>query len=161
MKDVELPAEFDGVNPKAVRIMAAEGRVNFLPEYMTDKHRLDPLLISHVENQTKVSRKEQLEMYDSIAALRPKFEAIAREFDAVIAPSVPGQAPEGLERTGDARMCGIWTALHMPVINIPGFASDIGMPIGLSLVAPRSVFRFNLMDYIADEPGTRMCVCYQ
>lgn len=28
-------------------------------------------------------------------------------------------------------------ALHNPVINIPGFAGENGMPIGLSLVAPR------------------------
>jgi NCS1 family nucleobase:cation symporter-1 len=28
-------------------------------------------------------------------------------------------------------------ALHVPVINIPGFAGENGMPIGLTLVAPR------------------------
>ena len=28
-------------------------------------------------------------------------------------------------------------ALHTPVVNIPGFKGDNGMPIGVSLVAPR------------------------
>jgi Asp-tRNA(Asn)/Glu-tRNA(Gln) amidotransferase A subunit family amidase len=28
-------------------------------------------------------------------------------------------------------------ALHVPVISIPGFAGENGLPIGLSLVAPR------------------------
>lgn len=28
-------------------------------------------------------------------------------------------------------------ALHNPVINIPGFRGEHGLPIGLSLVAPR------------------------
>lgn len=28
-------------------------------------------------------------------------------------------------------------ALHTPVINIPGFAGEDGMPVGVSLVAPR------------------------
>ena len=137
MIDVDLPAEFDGVLPKVVRVMAAEGRVNFLPEYMIAKDKLDSLLISHVENQTKISRREQLDMYDSIAALRPKIDAVAREYDAIITPSVPGEAWVGQERTGDARFCGMWTALHVPCVNIPGFASENGMPIGLTLVAPR------------------------
>lgn len=135
--DVELPSEYDDVFGRTVRIMAAEGRVNFLPEYMIDKDGLDSLLISHVENQTKISRKEQLQLYDSVAALRPKFDALAQEYDAIITPSVPGEAPLGIEKTGDARLCGLWTALHVPVVQVPGFASESGMPIGLSLVAPR------------------------
>ena len=28
-------------------------------------------------------------------------------------------------------------ALHTPVVNIPGFKGEHGMPIGLSLIAPR------------------------
>jgi Asp-tRNA(Asn)/Glu-tRNA(Gln) amidotransferase A subunit family amidase len=31
----------------------------------------------------------------------------------------------------------LFQALHTPVINIPGFKGENGMPIGLSLVAPR------------------------
>lgn len=31
----------------------------------------------------------------------------------------------------------IWTALHVPVINVPGFVGETGMPVGLSLVAGR------------------------
>lgn len=28
-------------------------------------------------------------------------------------------------------------ALHTPVLNVPGFKGDSGMPVGVSLVAPR------------------------
>lgn len=135
--DIELGPEFDGVLPKTVRLMAAEGRVNFIPEYMIAKDKLDDLLVSHVENRTNISRKEQLEIYDTIAALRPKFDALAREYDAIVTPSVPGEAWLGIQRTGDARFCGTWTALHVPCVQVPGFASESGMPIGLTLVAPR------------------------
>jgi Asp-tRNA(Asn)/Glu-tRNA(Gln) amidotransferase A subunit family amidase len=135
--DVDLPVEFNDVMPRTVRLMASEGRVNFLPEYMVSKDKLDPLLISHVENQTKISRREQLDIYDAMAALRPKLDAIAGQYDAIVTPSVPGEAWVGIERTGDARFCALWTSLHVPCINIPGFASESGMPIGLTLVAPR------------------------
>ncbi|KAJ4125155.1 hypothetical protein NW765_015545 [Fusarium oxysporum] len=31
----------------------------------------------------------------------------------------------------------MWSGLHAPVLNVPGFKGDHDMPIGLSLVAPR------------------------
>lgn len=31
----------------------------------------------------------------------------------------------------------MWTILHPPTINVPGFAGENGMPIGLTLVGPR------------------------
>jgi Asp-tRNA(Asn)/Glu-tRNA(Gln) amidotransferase A subunit family amidase len=31
----------------------------------------------------------------------------------------------------------MWTILHTPVINIPGFKGPNGCPLGLSLVTPR------------------------
>lgn len=31
----------------------------------------------------------------------------------------------------------LFQALHTPVVNIPGFKGENGLPIGLSLVAPR------------------------
>ena len=33
--------------------------------------------------------------------------------------------------------CSSWTILHTPALNIPGFAGENGMPIGLTAVAPR------------------------
>lgn len=31
----------------------------------------------------------------------------------------------------------MWSVLHTPVINVPGFKGPNGMPIGLTLVGPR------------------------
>lgn len=31
----------------------------------------------------------------------------------------------------------MWTILHAPSLNVPGFAGENGMPIGLTLVGPR------------------------
>lgn len=31
----------------------------------------------------------------------------------------------------------MWTVLHQPVLNVPGFKGANGLPIGLSLIAPR------------------------
>ena len=139
--DIDMPPEFDDIPGIRHRyVQNGEARANFLAEYMMEKDGLDPLLIGHVENVTNISRRMQLDAYDSLAALRPVVDRLARQYDAIVTPSVPAEAPMGTKWTGDARFCSMWTILHVPCVNVPGFASENGMPIGLTLVAPR--FRY-------------------
>jgi amidase len=119
--------------------MHQEGAVNLLYESFDPSHRsvLDTHMIRWLENPDGVTKKDLLHAMDSIAALRPTFDRLAEQYDAIVTPSTFGSAPVGLESTGDMRFNAMWTALHVPVLNVPGFASAEGMPIGLSLVAPR------------------------
>ncbi|KAK9896815.1 glutamyl-tRNA amidotransferase subunit A [Cystobasidium minutum MCA 4210] len=136
--DLELPSEFNKAAKWHEHVLAGEGRISFLTHYRKDKAAMDPFIQAHVERpNTKLSRAEQLAAYDGTAALRPIIDSIASEYDAIITPSVPDEAPEGLVSTGTAVFNLMWTILHTPVTNIPGFAGSNGMPIGLSLVAPR------------------------
>lgn len=138
VEEVDLPAAFNRIGGyRHLHIMNGEGRVNFLPEYMLDSTKLDPNIKGHVENSGKITRKMLLHALDSLAALRPLIDSIASDYDALITPSVPGEAPMGLEYTGQARFCEMWTVLHVPCVNVPGFASENGMPVGLTLVGPR------------------------
>jgi hypothetical protein len=71
-------------------------------DYLYGKEKLDEMMIGHVNNVSKLSRKEQLEAYDGCGRLRPVWDEIASKYDAVITPSVPDIAPSGLGNTGDA-----------------------------------------------------------
>ncbi|KAI0853484.1 amidase signature enzyme [Daldinia vernicosa] len=137
VEEIELPAEFDRVPEWHGIILDADARTTFLPEYRFAKEKLTSLLVDHVENKSQTSRAAQLEAFDGVAALRPRFDAIAGKYAAVLTPSVVDEAPVGTEFTGDPAFNKMWTALHVPVVNIPGFKGENGMPIGLSLVAPR------------------------
>ncbi|VTT78619.1 unnamed protein product [Fusarium fujikuroi] len=135
--ELELPSTFDDV-PEWYRIgLHTEGRTSFLPEYRVGKDRIGQVLIEHVENSDNFTRKTQLMASDSLAAMRPVFDFIASQYAAIITPSVPDEAPVGLESTGSHVFCAMWSGLHVPVLNVPGFKGGHGMPIGLSLVAPR------------------------
>jgi Asp-tRNA(Asn)/Glu-tRNA(Gln) amidotransferase A subunit family amidase len=57
-------------------------------------------------------------------------------FDAVIAPTAPGPAPEGLGATGDPSCCTLWSLTGFPAIAIPVGISSGGLPIGMQLAAP-------------------------
>ncbi|KAL4783799.1 amidase signature domain-containing protein [Aspergillus varians] len=139
VEEVELPSEFDNMPDWHAKIMAVDGRVSFLSDYRKDKwkKKMHVSLIAQVENVNAVSHAQELAAFDGVAMLRPRIDAIANRYDVLLAPSVVDEAPLGLESTGSAAFNGMWTALHTPVVNVPGFKGENGMPIGLSLVAAR------------------------
>lgn len=55
-------------------------------------------------------------------------------YDFLITPSATGEAPKGLETTGNSAFNDIWTALHVPTATIPAFSGPNNLPIGLQVV---------------------------
>ncbi|KAF2622808.1 amidase signature enzyme [Macroventuria anomochaeta] len=137
VEEITFPEQLNNLPAWHATVLASEGRTAFLPEYTVAKDKISEQLVGHVENSDKITRKAQLEAFDNIAAARPVVDGILSRYAAVLTPSVPDEAPLGIERTGSAAFCLIWTALHTPVVNVPGFKGEHGMPIGVSLVAPR------------------------
>lgn len=85
-----------------------------------------------------ISRTELTQITDDLAALRPKFDKIAKGYDAIITPSSLVEAPK-LSEKDVPDYSALWSALGVPMINVPGFGGINGLPIGLLLVAPRYV----------------------
>jgi len=57
--------------------------------------------------------------------------------DVLITPSAPGEAPKGLEWTGDPAFNFIWTSLHVPCVTVPAGLGPNGMPLGIQIVGRR------------------------
>ncbi|KAJ7257891.1 amidase signature domain-containing protein [Mycena haematopus] len=137
VEELELPEEFASVRQSHLQAFERDARSTFMNEYIRAKDQLDAVLVEYVENPSKLSHRDHLAALDNLAQLRPKIDLIASRYDAIVTPSAVDVAPEGLASTGNPALCATWTALHVPVVNVPGFVGDHGMPIGLSLVAPR------------------------
>lgn len=140
VEEVELPSDFDNMPAWHRDIIHMEGQTSFLGEYLTSPDLLDPWVKHHAANENKTTRKAQLEAYDNVARLRHVMDSIAAKYTALITPSVTDEAPvmeEPRRFTGDMAFNTMWTILHQPVLNVPGFVGPNGMPIGLSLVTPR------------------------
>ncbi|KAI1334616.1 amidase [Xylariaceae sp. FL0016] len=137
VEEIELSSEFNKAPEWHGIVLHSDGRPSFLPEYRIAKDKMAPFLSDHVENSRKITRAAQLEAFDGIATLRPQIDGIAKRYAAIITPSIPDEAPVGLGSTGSAAFNSIWTAFHTPVVNVPGFRGENGMPVGLSLVAAR------------------------
>lgn len=64
---------------------------------------------------------------------RAEVSAIFADIDVVLTVSAAGEAPSGTA-TGNPAFGAIWTALHLPCLNIPALTGPTGLPIGVQLV---------------------------
>jgi len=135
VEPLDLPRAFDALPEHQATVMAGEARATFLSELRGQEALLhdDLKALAHARG---VTRAELLAALDAAAACRVQFDEIAGRFDAVLTPSARGEAPAGAT-TGDAALNAMWTLLHAPVVNIPGFRGPNGLPVGLSLTGPR------------------------
>ena len=133
---LELPAHFARLSDLNRLVIAAEGRGAFMAEYRASYALLHEDFRGYVENRNAYTPAQICEALDFSAACRPEFDRIASRYDAVIAPGAVGEATL-LHDKGDSVFQRIWTLLHAPCINLPGFCGPRGLPIGVTLVGGR------------------------
>jgi Asp-tRNA(Asn)/Glu-tRNA(Gln) amidotransferase A subunit family amidase len=135
--DLALPEAFAGLTAAHRIIMQAEMRTSFLADYRNLGDALYPQLVSILDNTAGDSRADLVAALDLAAACRAQFDRLAGDFDAVLTPSVAGEAPIGPDDTGAATFNRIWTLIHAPCVNVPGLTGPSGLPVGLTLTGPR------------------------
>jgi Asp-tRNA(Asn)/Glu-tRNA(Gln) amidotransferase A subunit family amidase len=62
------------------------------------------------------------------------FAGMTSGLDALLTPSAPGEAPEGLGWTGDPAFNLLWTMLWGPNVTVPAGRGPKGLPLGVQLV---------------------------
>ena len=136
-EEVQLPSEFDTAIGNLKKIMNAD-LARFLSGYLKrGEENLSEILRGLIKNGISVSA---VEYNNSIEQIRPLVNWIlnlSNEYDAILTPAACGEAPIGLESTGDPIFCTTWTYLGVPAISIPLMEGVNGLPIGLQLVGPR------------------------
>ena len=76
--------------------------------------------------------------YLATRALQEKMRAALTDdvsgFDAVLTLPAFGEAPPGLDFTGDAAYCAPWTLLGVPALALPAGFGRNGLPLGIQIV---------------------------
>jgi Asp-tRNA(Asn)/Glu-tRNA(Gln) amidotransferase A subunit family amidase len=134
IEECELSPEFAEANELQELIMSGEAYFAFLNLFRAHGEELPDTIHKRI---VRVPAETLLAANDKAATLRPRFDRIARGYDAILTPSAPGEAPVGYNIPAEPIFNGLWTLLHTPCITLPGLVGPAGMPVGIQLVAPR------------------------
>ena len=118
-------------------IMEAEMAASLDREWEKGREQLSPQLQGLLERGRATSALEYQKALARARLASEGFDELFERFDAILTPSAPGTAPEGLASTGDPSFCTLWTLCGMPAVNLPLMNGVNGLPLGVQLVGAR------------------------
>lgn len=133
---VDLPDGFERLDMSHRTILHREGAAAFRNLARRHGAALHDDFHHRVDNRDNRSLADLKIAQDEAARARVTFDAWASAYDAVIAPSAPGFAPDG-RKPGDPIFNAFWTLLQVPCLNIPLRLPQANLPIGVTFTAPR------------------------
>jgi Asp-tRNA(Asn)/Glu-tRNA(Gln) amidotransferase A subunit family amidase len=97
---------------------------------------ISEMLMGRLLGGGRVTRAQYEEAQATAQRCRARLADVFRDYDALLAPSAMGEAPEGLDSTGDPVFGASWTVLHVPAVTVPAFRGPRGLPIGAQIIGP-------------------------
>ena len=132
VREVELPAglaEAQGV------IMSAEAAAALREERQRHGDRMSEVFRSFLSEGERCPPERLREAREKAEQGRRELPRMFAEADVLLTIGAAGEAPLGLEKTGDPAFCRAWTLLCCPCISLPVLTGPAGLPVGLQLVA--------------------------
>jgi Asp-tRNA(Asn)/Glu-tRNA(Gln) amidotransferase A subunit family amidase len=105
--------------------------------YERGRDKLSESLRGIIEEGRKVLAVDYSAAMDWRTVLNGGLDEVFARFDAILTPAANGEAPVGLESTGDPAFCTLWSFCGTPAVSLPLLVGENGMPIGVQLVGPR------------------------
>jgi Asp-tRNA(Asn)/Glu-tRNA(Gln) amidotransferase A subunit family amidase len=130
----EMPPEVAALEAAQPVVMNAESARTMGWELAEAREQISAVLRDRLDWGLARSDDELAAAYAAFAAAQRAFPAAMEGLDVLVTPSAPGQAPAGLGWTGDPAFNLIWTALHVPCVNVPAGAGPDGLPLGIQIV---------------------------
>lgn len=154
--DLTLPRDFEQVEAMHQHISSFEFVRNRAWEI--DNHWdgiSDTLKKGRLQHGMNCTFAEYRDARTAAERLRRMLDDVFTDVDVLLTPAAAGEAPLGLNETGTAVFCAIWTTAHVPSLTLPLFTGPNGLPIGAQLVARRSADRelFAAGQWVAAQYG--------
>jgi len=134
LTDRELPATFSALIDAHPLIMNAESARALGWELTHHRDQVSDDLRGRLEWALSQPESALEHAYATFAATQHAFPAAIDGLDILVTPSAPGEAPKGLETTGDPAFNFIWTSLHVPCVTVPAGTGPNGLPLGIQIV---------------------------
>ena len=133
LDEVELPPGFDGLVEAQITVMEAELAEHLAP--LVSGLEISSGLAELLARGAAIPPAAYHEALELAGDCRGRLDELFDAFDLLLTPAVRGEAPAGLESTGDPLFCRTWTLLGTPAVAVPGLMGESGLPLGVQLVA--------------------------
>lgn len=133
--ELTWPRVFDGMF-EAQRIVQIYETARALgPEFTYRRDKLSRRLADLIEQGRAVRALEYLEALQLGRACAAAIDSLFGAADVVLTFSAPGEAPKGIDSTGDPLFNRPWQLLGCPSLNLPYGRGEAGLPLGIQVIA--------------------------
>ena len=134
---VELEGEFADLADVQVRISSFEFYRALTFERTRHAQRISDSLMQRIAAGGQITHVQYVQAHEIARRCRARLDDIYREYDVLLSPSATGEAPRGLNSTGDPVFGLTWTLMHGPAVTLPVFTGPGGLPLGAQVTGPR------------------------
>jgi Asp-tRNA(Asn)/Glu-tRNA(Gln) amidotransferase A subunit family amidase len=134
LREIRLPDSFSALAEARTIINPYERARSLAHEWNTNRAAISPGLTAQIELGLTIAYERYVQSLKRIKSCRDEIPSLFGDADIVLTPCVTGEAPVGLQSTGDTRFQEFWTALHVPAITLPTHKGPNGLPIGIQFV---------------------------
>ena len=127
----ELPQEFNELDAIRARILVYEIARSMAHEVARHRERISAPLLGFIDTGAAMPYGDYAKALDHAEACRRRLADHVRDLDALVTPSATGEAPMGLDSTGETAMNRLWTLLYGPCVTVPAGRGAAGMPVGV------------------------------
>ena len=134
VSDFDLEPDSTKLNQAQNVIMAAEATQSYAAEYQQHRDRVSAPLQALIAEGRTLSPTVVGEAGAVAGKARQALLRAFADIDVILTPAALGEAPKGIERTGDPLFNRGWTLLGVPCLTLPVGRGPRGLPIGIQLV---------------------------
>lgn len=134
--EVSLPSDFTGLIEANTTTISFESWRAFAYEWAAHREQLSEKFCELSGEGETISYGDYCNSLALAERCRRRLGDVFADVDALLTPSTPGEAPHGLEATGNPLFNKMWTLLGTPAVTLPGHTGPNGLPVGVQLIGP-------------------------
>ncbi len=135
--DVSFTSAFKDILDDHAAITGWESLRNYADERLRNPDKVSAELMAGMKRSEAITLDRYIAAQRKTVAFKAFIDSLFDSVDVLLCPSAPGEAPEGVEYTGDPRFNSIWTLAGTPCVTLPVGTGDMGLPLGIQLVGLR------------------------
>jgi Asp-tRNA(Asn)/Glu-tRNA(Gln) amidotransferase A subunit family amidase len=134
---VAPPRELDAMLDAAWVLLRYENSQHWAFEHRSMRDRLSPSLGKFLDEAVATTVEDYAAAVEIADEGRRAVADVFKSVDVIMTVSASGEAPLGLQSTGDTVFNRAWTLAQVPCLTLPGAQGPSGLPIGIQLIGPR------------------------